>query len=479
MKFASSPMFILAVIMATLVLAFGTAEREQAVSETKTFWRAKLKEQKALAESLAGHQHHLGEVSRVEPAAPQARTGAQVPPARLKRVPAVLPGRVIEGEALAPTAFASAGPVDVQPMQGFGGQWSGGAQLFWRPPAPVDEPIRNWPNLRLRFELQAEQTCELTLVYTVAPDYGKFRVFLDGKIVADVDGWAPQVDVRERALGEQSLDGGWHQMILTVFDRHPSSKGWNVGVDALRLTTAGQGASGAQKPRPQLQEAPAAFVPLGLAAPKPDQRLLDEVARIATATTLPDSLTDEERRVLGRIASDLERGDTERAVATWERLLPGVSSRIDPQVDIAALIQWVLRQSYLESNENLAHHGQKVRFFNQQKRAIREHLAKTREALASLPRNGTAEVETIAVAAQYAKGAQPVRRGPIESMSEQQLTASIAHWEERFQQAGDDAQLANIDLQNELQKEARAFQTLSNALKILHDTAKASIRNLR
>ena len=40
----------------------------------------------------------------------------------------------------------------------------------------------------------------------------------------------------------------------------------------------------------------------------------------------------------------------------------------------------------------------------------------------------------------------------------------------------DDAQLANIDLQNMLQKQQQTLQMMSNISKVLHDTAMALIR---
>jgi hypothetical protein len=45
--------------------------------------------------------------------------------------------------------------------------------------------------------------------------------------------------------------------------------------------------------------------------------------------------------------------------------------------------------------------------------------------------------------------------------------------------AGDDAQLANVDPQNALQKQEQALQTLSNIMKTMHDTAMAIIRNMK
>jgi hypothetical protein len=51
--------------------------------------------------------------------------------------------------------------------------------------------------------------------------------------------------------------------------------------------------------------------------------------------------------------------------------------------------------------------------------------------------------------------------------------------EEKLSSVGDDAQLANIDLQNSLQKQQQTLQTMSNVSKMLHDTATSIIRNMR
>jgi hypothetical protein len=50
--------------------------------------------------------------------------------------------------------------------------------------------------------------------------------------------------------------------------------------------------------------------------------------------------------------------------------------------------------------------------------------------------------------------------------------------EDRLNTIGDDAQLANIDLQNMLQKQQQTIQMLSNISKVLHDTALAVIRKI-
>ncbi len=58
------------------------------------------------------------------------------------------------------------------------------------------------------------------------------------------------------------------------------------------------------------------------------------------------------------------------------------------------------------------------------------------------------------------------------------LDAYIKALEERLNSAGDDSQLANVDLQNELQKQQQLIQMMSNISKMLHDTAMAVIRKI-
>jgi hypothetical protein len=59
------------------------------------------------------------------------------------------------------------------------------------------------------------------------------------------------------------------------------------------------------------------------------------------------------------------------------------------------------------------------------------------------------------------------------------VQAKMAEFEETLNTVGDDAQLANVDLQNILQKQQQMFQMLSNIIKTLHDTATTAIRNLK
>ena len=62
--------------------------------------------------------------------------------------------------------------------------------------------------------------------------------------------------------------------------------------------------------------------------------------------------------------------------------------------------------------------------------------------------------------------------------NKEELNNYIEDLEEKLQGVGDDAQLANVDLQNQLQKQQQTIQQMSNISKRLHDTAMAIIRNM-
>jgi len=66
----------------------------------------------------------------------------------------------------------------------------------------------------------------------------------------------------------------------------------------------------------------------------------------------------------------------------------------------------------------------------------------------------------------------------LENASKEQLENYVDDLEEQLSTVGDDAQLANIDLQNMLQKQQQTIQMMSNISKSLHNTAMAVIRKM-
>lgn len=169
-------------------------------------------------------------------------------------------------------------------------------------------------------------------------------------------------------------------------------------------------------------------------------------------------------------------------------------------VDPNALVQEVLRESYLQTTEDLRFYADKVRYFNESKKALRAYLAALRKFRANvisaarergvdLCRGDKNDLAILAkLFGQYAHsyevgeveyGLCIPARVPLAGVdSVALLDATVARWEERLASVGDDAQLANIDLQNVLQKQQQTLQMMSNISKMLHDTAMSVIRKM-
>jgi hypothetical protein len=72
----------------------------------------------------------------------------------------------------------------------------------------------------------------------------------------------------------------------------------------------------------------------------------------------------------------------------------------------------------------------------------------------------------------------PDKVPPYGYTSPDDLDALLETWDEELQSVGEDAQLANVDMQNMLQKQQQTMQMMSQISKMLHDTAMAVIRKM-
>jgi hypothetical protein len=80
-------------------------------------------------------------------------------------------------------------------------------------------------------------------------------------------------------------------------------------------------------------------------------------------------------------------------------VVPGVVNKLPPQAEVKmyefasqslpqdpmAFVQWVLRESYMENTKSLYDYAEKVRWFNEQKKAVREELENVRNHQAAYP----------------------------------------------------------------------------------------------
>jgi len=133
-----------------------------------------------------------------------------------------------EAEDLMLNAQRSHGQVGRQDMTQFGPGWGGNAQLFWS----VNEI---GAQLRLAPTVPSAGRYLVFLVFTKAPDFGRFKASFDGKTEITVDGYAATVGHDRAFLGEYDLTTEPHELLITLAGRNRNSKGSYVGLDRIEF----------------------------------------------------------------------------------------------------------------------------------------------------------------------------------------------------------------------------------------------------
>ncbi|MBE7494389.1 MAG: VCBS repeat-containing protein [Verrucomicrobiaceae bacterium] len=155
---------------------------------------------------------------------------ASARPDGLKAELRTIPG-ALEGETLKVLEITG-GNAKKQGMGGFGGEWSGGAQLWW---------TGGKPDQKLTLALPVKEAGKYTLygALTMARDYGVVSITLDGKPVASsFDGYNnPKVlHTGEKDWGTHELTAGEHKLTFTLAPPNPDAIPSNmVGIDYVRL----------------------------------------------------------------------------------------------------------------------------------------------------------------------------------------------------------------------------------------------------
>lgn len=120
------------------------------------------------------------------------------------------------------------GRASVQPMQGFGSDWSGNAQLFWLCP-------KQGPELKVSFTV-TESGKGLRFGFTRAPDYGTFQVSLDNEELGDpVDLFDPRV-VHASHETAVEVTAGPHTLTFKCVGRNDRSTRYFFGLDYVDVT---------------------------------------------------------------------------------------------------------------------------------------------------------------------------------------------------------------------------------------------------
>lgn len=135
----------------------------------------------------------------------------------------------IEGESL--TVLEKKGDAHPQDMKQFAGAWSQGIHLWWRNATKGDV-------LRLEFPSAVGGRRKLHLSMTAAPDYGVFRLSVNGTVVLEqVDLYAPKVASQAEVACEALLKKGPNELKVEITGSNPQAKPAHhmFGLDYLRI----------------------------------------------------------------------------------------------------------------------------------------------------------------------------------------------------------------------------------------------------
>ena len=161
----------------------------------------------------------------------QPRQFTAIPPLRNRAFPNL--DRVVEGKAMLPTIRHSPGTAELQP----GYEWSGDGQIFFKPESTEAA-------LELDFAVDVEEYRGLVLRMTSSYDYGSYRIYLDGRNIAEikddpslgqVDFYSPAIEVKDIYLGSFILSRGRHTLRFESVEQNPQSGGNNLGIDSVRF----------------------------------------------------------------------------------------------------------------------------------------------------------------------------------------------------------------------------------------------------
>lgn len=206
------------------------------------------------------------------------------------------------------------------------------------------------------------------------------------------------------------------------------------------------------------------------------------LVRIANAAAPPKNANRYDRENIRAIVGLLTKGEHDDALAKWKEAATAYTKRTR-QRNINALIQHVMREAYLEPNKELKMRADKVRHFNEKKRIAFAYRDELRKVEKELKQSGTAGQTVRVRTPKFSTDGNPDRpviTGRVyNTVDVESVVPELASIVVLCNHAEEESKSAGLDLQNALKKESQTYQLMSNVMKSMHDTAKASIQNVR
>ncbi|MFB5608454.1 MAG: hypothetical protein ACE5RI_05025, partial [Candidatus Nitrosomaritimum yanchengensis] len=207
-------------------------------------------------------------------------------------------------------------------------------------------------------------------------------------------------------------------------------------------------------------------------------RIYNESSKIdSSLVTMPNPIlksnsVEKSRVVSERVGNILLMGGS---VSTWEENISGYQTD-SPLDSYASLNEMVFLYSNAIDKKTRQIESE-LEILSQWLKIISENQKATSYDEAGRLTSGTATENTV----QYRESDFNFITGKLANIDLQlkALETGLDVLEEKVSLTDEDTQLANLDLQNSLQRQQQTLQTLSNVSKAAHDVAMASIRNMK
>lgn len=273
-------------------------------------------------------------------------------------------------------------------------------------------------------------------------------------------------------------------LVLIVCTGTPAQQQQPIRVNPAPAITPTQPTTPTAPTRPSPTQQQVVVAPVRPIAPNATLLNASQIRAVAVQSRPPAGTTRDEQADLLRVVEGVKQNNHQQAQTDWAFVVERAAKRDKKYQEWIELESWnsyVLHQAYIAPNPELNGAAQKVRFYDEQQRAVdarRAELARAKQDL-GVSTTRTVTVRRLALSENYEPNRNGVDTAGTESVSRETIDAEIRKVEEQSRTVGEDAQLANVDLQNKLQQQQQTLQTMSNMSKMFHDTAMSIIRNMK
>lgn len=225
----------------------------------------------------------------------------------------------------------------------------------------------------------------------------------------------------------------------------------------------------AQEGKPSSESGPEV---IEVSRPEPVEILATEsLGEIMRARQAPKLTSVEQRSSLDATLTNLREGNMEGAREAWTVCVSNWTE-ISAEKNFDSFILYILNQSFLQTSPDLLVHAEKVRFYNEQKQALQEHLSALRKHESAYTQSeiGDATIESL-VLAPYVPGGAVVRSREQERVPRDELGPRIEGWERVLDTIVANADSSDSKLRVAMAKERALIQAMSAASKMLHEIA--------